>query len=395
MLGIYNQNLNNNMFINQNYGYGAPVTNSYQQPASIFGGFGGYQQQQQQPAFDFSSLIGLLFSSILGQGFNQQSASPFSAAFPGVNIDNASTGKSVNTGLGSFSLKPSQVPSQTGIWDQLLSILGEDVKSSKPLDVYQEDVEVTTKATGDPHFAVGDKYTFDFQGKNNGQYKMLENNDVSLNAKFADSGNDARIIHDQNLQFKDSGINVVSHSGGTFEILKNGQKIGDQTNYNKDQKVIDALKQSDIKLNFDNNVLKTTHGKRTLEQTLKAGNIDNTGDTLMKGDKGLLTQAVGAADSDHDGQATGLIDVNKDGKVDDKDILKYDAKNQFMVDGKGVAAAITPEIEAAIKKDITEGLKQGSVVKGFSASHGYSAMQWNEYVGGKLYSIDNDKYLAA
>jgi hypothetical protein len=139
MVGIYNQSINNNMFINQNYGYGnqgygygASAMNAYQQPASIFGGFG---YPQQQPQFDSSSIFSMLFSSILGQGFNQQPA--INSVFPGVNINNAGQIGNVNT----FAQNP---------WTNLLKNLFESLlapKAStsckKPATVEEETVEVT------------------------------------------------------------------------------------------------------------------------------------------------------------------------------------------------------------------------------------------------------------
>lgn len=267
-----------------------------------------------------------------------------------------------------------------------------------PVNIDQTEVEVIAKSWGDPHFNVGDKHVFDFQGKDSGLYQMLENSDVALTGKFKNSGPEgARVVSSQNLEFKGTGINIVSHMGGKFEIFRNGQKIGDQDNYSKEPQILDALKKSGIELNYDSKkmTLSTKFNGRTIEQELSKDCINNNNATISKTDRGLLTQAVGASDKDFDGKTVGLIDVNKDGNVDDKDVLNYDEREQFMIDGKGVAAQITKDIEAAIQRDIQIGIEKGSVAKGFREGVGYSAMQWNEFVGEKLYSIKENKYLAA
>ena len=381
MLGI-NTNFNN-AYLNQNYGY---ANNAYQQQSSFFGNYSGYQQQQ--PANDMNSMLlsmmNLLFTSLLGINPVQQPAQ-----------------QPVQQPVRN---RQPQQQSSSGFMQQLVMILLQDLlkpgKAGKtPVEVYQEDTTVESAATGDPHFAINGQQSFDFQGKNEGLYKMLDNSDIALNAKFAggDEGA-ATIIKDQNLEFKDEKINLISHADGKFEILQNGKEIADETNYSTDQKVIDLLKKNDIAISKEGNILKTVHGKRSLSQSLNGGNIDNIKDTLMKGDKGLLSQTVGAIDEDKDGKTVMTTDVNKDGKVDEKDTLNYEVKNQFMVhtEIQGTSCAkITSEIETAIKKDIEAGIKKGSAVKGFSADHGYDARQWNEYLGAKLYTIKEDNYLAA
>lgn len=382
MLGI-NTNFNN-MYLNQNSGY---ANNAYQQQSSFFGNYSGYQQQ---PANDINSMlmsmITTLFSSIMGTSFNQQPVQ-----------------QPVQQPIRRPAQQPQQQSSNSFLQQvamMLLQNLLSDKKTGKtPVEVYQEDTTVESAATGDPHFAINGQQSFDFQGKNEGLYKMLDNSDIALNAKFAGGGEGAAtIIKDQNLEFKDEKINLISHADGKFEVLQNGKEIADETNYNTDQKVIDLLKKNDIKLSKEGKVLKATHGKRSLSQSLNGGNIDNINDTLMKGDKGLLSQTVGAIDEDKDGKTVMTTDINKDGKVDEKDTLNYEVKNQFMVHTGAAAtssAKITPEIETAIKKDIEAGIKKGSAVKGFSADHGYDARQWNEYLGAKLYTIKEDNYLAA
>lgn len=397
MLGFYNTNLNN-MYVNQNYGYGLSTVNQSQQQASLFSGYSqGYQQQSSGDMnFMMLSMINSILPVILGSYANQQAAVQPQVQQPVVQAP-----------VQQVVQQPQQLSSSAFLQKIVMMLLKSlipgindgNTTGKTPVEVYQEDVTVESAATGDPHFAINGQQSFDFQGKNEGLYKMLDNSDVSLNAKFAASGGGgATIIKDQNLEFKDEGINLVSHADGKFEILQNGKEIGDETTYNTDQKVIDLLKKEDIIISKEGNSLKTTHGKRTLVQNLNGGNIDNISDTLMKGDKGLLTQTVGAIDEDKDGITKLGTDLNKDGKIDEKDDLKYQLKDQFMVHTEiqgSSCATITPELEEAMKKDIAEGIKAGSAVKGFSTSHGYDARQWNEYVGGKLYTLKEDKLLAA
>jgi hypothetical protein len=252
-------------------------------------------------------------------------------------------------------------------------------------------------ASGDPHFNLAGKQSFDFQGENNGLYNMLDNDDISLIAKFANYGTGgAKIMKDQDLEFKDEGINLVTHSNGSFEIFNYGEKIGNQTNYNTDVNLINLLKENDISLSLQKNILTTVHGNRKISQQMNGSYMNNSNNTLMKGDNGLLSQVVGALDNNADGNTSGIIDVNKDGKIDNNDQLKYDLSNQSMVHtycAGSKCETITAEVESKILNDFYAGLAQGSAVKGFSTAHGYSARQWNEYVGEKLFTVNSDNFL--
>ncbi|HBG49403.1 MAG TPA: hypothetical protein DDW90_07880 [Cyanobacteria bacterium UBA9971] len=406
MLGF--NTTSNNMYINQNYGYGQSVMNPYQQQSLLFTGdqYAKWQQQQQQqqqsllftgdqpyrlqqtsydPNYMILSMLNSILPTMLGLITNQRPVQQPVIQQPPI-------------------IQQPQQSSSSGFLQQLIMMLLQNILGSgsattglTPVEVYNEDVEVS--AWGDPHFAINGQQAFDFQGKNEGLYKMLDNSDIALNAKFAGGGEGAAtIIKDQNLEFKQAGINLVSHANGTFEILQDGKEIADETTYNKDEKVIELLKEKDISISKEGNVLTAKHGKRSLSQKLNGGNIDNVKDVLMKGDEGLLTQTVGAIDTDKDGTTKLGTDLNKDGKIDEKDDLKYDLKDQFMVHTAAQAnssAPITPEIEAAIKKDIEAGIKAGSAVKGFSTEHGYDARQWNEYLGAKLYTVKEDELLTA
>ncbi|OGI00099.1 MAG: hypothetical protein A2039_01075 [Candidatus Melainabacteria bacterium GWA2_34_9] len=405
MLG-FNTN-SNNMYINQNYGYGQSAMNTYQQQQSLlFTGdqyakwqqqqqqqqqtsvFGGYSQQPSyDPNFMMLSMINSMLPVMLGLISNQQ---PVVQRPPVVQQPPM--------------IQQPQQNSSSGFLQQLVMMLlqnllgtGSPTAGRRPVEIYDENV--TVDSWGDPHFSINGKQSFDFQGKNEGLYKMIDNSDIALNAKFTGGGEGAAtIINSQNLEFKDAGINLVTHADGKFEIIQDGKEIGDETNYDKDEKLVELLKKNDINLKKEGNVLTTTHGKRTISQRFNGGNIDNINNNLMKGDEGLLTQTVGAIDEDKDGITKLGTDVNKDGKVDEKDNLQYDIKNQFMVHTAAEArsaAPITAEIEAAIKKDIADGIKKGSAVKGFSTEHGYDARQWNEYLGAKLYSVKEDELLAA
>jgi len=336
-----------------------------------------YQPQQQQPSSNITSMllsmIGSILPAIMGMFTNTQAVN-----------NNPTTVINGNSG-------------QNNIYNNIINILLDSDAAEALLEIYNENV--TVDATGDPHFAVNGQQAFDFQGKNDGMYKMIDNSDISFNAKFAGGGEGAAtIIKDQNLEFKDAGINLVSHADGKFEILKDGEKIADETDYNTKQEVIDLLKENDIDITKEGNVLTAKHGDRTISQRLNGGNIDNINNTLMKNDEGLLTQGIGALDDNNDGITVMKIDINKDGVVDDKDTLNYSTEDQFMVHTEIQASScttITAEIEEALKKDIAAGAKEGSAIKGFSSEHGYDARQWNEYIGAKLFTVAEDKFLIA
>lgn len=311
-----------------------------------------------------------------------------------------------------------QQNSSSNFMQQLVMMLLQNLLGSgspragrRPVEVEEETIDVSASSGGDPHFYVGEarkggaKLAYDFQGENNGTYNLLDNNDVSVNARFIDgnsaeaaklgvSGADvARVMGDMSVNIKGSGINVVGHNDGKFEVFENGKKIADQTNY-KD--IEDKLKAKDITIEpskTNEGMVSIKHGNRTIDLSRSHGGMWLAANR-MKGDKGLNEQAYGALDADRDGETKAIVDVNKDGKVDDKDIIKYNAKNQFMVDGFGSAAKLTEEQEKALKEDISKGIKMGAVTKGYSKDHGYSAMQWNEYVGARVFAT-NDKFLTA
>ncbi len=351
--------------------------------------YGNYQQPQN----NYNSLFGLLLSSLLGQSNSSQSL--FGNTYQNTNTTIYNTGcaytnqtNNNNNKAGLASLLPKLLMGL--LFSKLL-------KGNNPLEFYQDDIDVCTQAWGDPHFAIGGQQAFDFQGKDGGLYNLLENTDMKMTAKFSTTGDgNSKWITDQELTFKDSDISIVSHADKTFEVMKDGKKIADQTNYKTDKTAKKLLKDKDISLEFEENILTVKHANRTLKQHIHGGSIDNTSDTLMKYDTGLLTQTIGANDSDHDGKANSLIDVNKDGTVDDKDVLNYEVARQVMVFTPMSAKScetITENVEAAIKKDILAGKEQGSIVKGFAEGHGYSAQQWNEYLGEKLYGVKKAEYL--
>jgi len=411
MLGLYT-NFNNNTYLNQNYSNQNYSYNPYQQ-TSILGGYStgyannytnsysnGYSNfyQQQSPMNTNSmilSMISSLLPLILGMFSNAQTATqPATATTLPVTTNNS-------TVLNGNS-------AQNNIFNTIINIILNSAKT--PVSVDEDTVNVKTTCGGDPHFYIGDglgkgsnKLAYDFQGENNKVYSLLDNSDISVNARFLDgtsaeaaqlgvsSADVARVIGDMDVAIKDTGINVVSHNNGNFEIYEDGEKIADQSNY-KD--VEDKLKAKDISIGAGTTnygVITIKHGDRVLEVSKSHGGmwLDSN---RMVGDTGLTEQAYGALDSDHDGKTVGVADVNKDGTVDDNDTIKYSLNNQLMVNGTGTAAEITPEIEEAIKKDLIAGIKQGSAVKGYSTDHGYSAMQWNEYVGGKAFTT-TDKLL--
>ena len=360
--------------------------------ASLFSGLGSTQRGYSPYQANYGNTNNGFGSAFNGFFPTQQAYSPYQNNFG--NINNGFSGFS--NPFVSNACYPYQ--QQNNPMNQMYVIAGFGF-SNRPLGCYQEGFDVNASATGDPHFGINGQQAFDFQGKNNGLYQMLNNNDISLNAQFTGGGDGSpTVINAQDLEYKNAGINIVSHANGTFEILQNGQKIADQTNYNTDQNAINALKNSNIDLSFANSNLTTTYANRTLTQQLAGGNINNTSDTLMNGDSGLLTQTIGALDTNHSGTTQMSVDVNKDGVVDAKDSINYNLNNQYMVhtDIAGSSCAtITPEIEALINKDMQAGLAQGSLVKGFAADHGYDARQWNEYVGAKAYEVNSDALLAA
>lgn len=177
---------------------------------------------------------------------------------------------------------------------------------------------------GDPHFAInlnGEKLQcFDIQGRNNTVYNLIDSNEFILNSTFSDAIDaNARVITDQNLTLKDSDINIVTHANGNFEILKNGQQIGNQTNY-------DQLNLTDkgIGLEYSLTNLKITYKNREITQDFNKNHINNNFNPKY-GDKGILTQLIGAHDNDEDKDGNTVINGNN---------FNYDSFNQLLVDSK-------------------------------------------------------------
>ncbi len=212
-------------------------------------------------------------------------------------------------------------------------ILGNE-GNDKIINVTESCIDSDSFCGGDPHFylSVNNRtmQSFDLQGRENGVYKMMDNDDYSLNATFKNNigadNQSARIITDQNLTLKGSGINIVSHYQGTFEVYLNGQKIGDQNNYSDPR-----ITQSGVSIGYSGSRLSVGYKGRTIAQDF-VGCINNSVD-VKDGDSGLLTQLTGALDNDGniDGNAHFNFDTNNDGKVDANDNLAYNPFNQKMV----------------------------------------------------------------
>jgi len=328
----------------------------------------GYQNNYNQYQNNYNQVN---YNQSMQQNYNNYSTS----IFPQQNYQNNTNINNTNifNNLGGY-----QMIQQPMVMQQLIMMLLPMLLQPPVEEETLVEEDYVSGHWGDPHFTIEGQQAFDFQGNADEKYKMIDNSDINLTAKFGAYGNGATVVKEQDLKFKDEGIDLISHADGSFEILQNGKEIADETSYNKDEKVMALLKKKDISITKEGNTIKTVHGNRILSQSCNGTEVDNINDTLMKGDKGLLTQTAGSIDDNNDGET----------KLGDK-TLKYDTKNQYMVhtDVSGSKCApITEEIAAAIKKDLQAGIKAGSPIKGYSTDHGYDARQWNEYVGEKLYS---------
>lgn len=237
---------------------------------------------------------------------------------------------------------------------------------------------VESNSWGDPHFRIQadgkNQNCFDFQGRNNTVYNMVSNSDFELNSKFNDvEGQKARVIKDQNLTLKGSGVNIVTHSGGKFEIYYNGEKIGDQTNY---KNLVNDERLAGISLNLENSKLKVSYNDREITQQLNGGNIDNYY-SVEQGDRGIMAQLIGSVDNDGnrmDGITQAKIDINKDGKVDEDDVLNYDTRNQVLVNSNIVAISApviinnNDDSEKMAKEFMSLGNNAGNVAKVFDGA---------------------------
>ena len=203
---------------------------------------------------------------------------------------------------------------------------------------------VKTRTWGDPHFNLKggktDIYAFDFQGRNDTVYNMIDNGDFSIKALFSDTEDGkARFIAKQDTEFKGTGINIVT-SGDNFVIYKDDEVIADKSNF-KD--VQSTLEENGIDLSFSKNNLVISYEGRQIIQQLKGGHVDNFV-SITSEDTGLLTQTVGALDNDDnpfDGKIE--IDLNEDGEISENEILFYNPDEQVMVKQKtniGISAPV-------------------------------------------------------
>lgn len=268
-----------------------------------------------------------------------------------------------------------------------------------------EVINASSRAWGDPHFDLLGKRSFDFIGKKGGEYNLIDNNDISINASFVGDSKKLGIydrdiktvIGEENITFKGTGINIVARNNKQFDIYKNGEKIADQSNYKEVEK---ELAQKGIKINqaekkqskFEFLNLEFKGRKMSIGGT-HGGMMNNI--DLRKGDKGLQAQTVGALDLDDnklDGKTVGQVDANGDGKVDEKDVIEYNVNDQVFlhtVYAKNQTVKISEKNIEAIKRDIKSG--KGSIASRFTGE-GYTAAQWNEFIGHKLFATD-DKFL--
>jgi|GEM_PF-5285532 len=299
----------------------------------------------------------------------------------------------------------------TSIWNNLFSGGVPGNFNQTEISVIPKDTGLDAMSWGDPHFDLNGKRAFDFIGKHNSEYKILDNSDVSINARFVDgksedaknleiAGTDIKtVIGDENITFKGTGINIVARNDKSFDVYKHGKKIADESNY-KD--VADELEAAGIKINNSEKnktnyeFINIEYKGRTISVGGTHGGIMNNVD-LKEGDRGLQAQTAGALDQDdkkNDGKTTGVFDINKDGKIDDKDVLNYNLNEQVFKHTNyerkyDFEVNLTDEAKAAIRRDIREG--NGPLVSRFTGK-GYSEAQWNEYLGHNLFST-NDRFL--
>lgn len=220
-----------------------------------------------------------------------------------------------------------------------------------PECTWQND-SVQTRTWGDPHFNLKgeniDMYAFDFQGRNDTVYNMIDNEDFGIKALFSDTEDGkARFISEQNTEFKNTDINIVT-SGNDFVIYKNNEKIADKSNFGD---VKDILEENGIDLDYSDNTLVLSYNGREITQKLNDNYVDNYV-SITSADTGLLTQTVGTLDNDEnpfDGRIE--IDLNNDGVISENEILFYNPDAQVMTKQKtniGISApVVTDEKESS------------------------------------------------
>ncbi|OGI04322.1 MAG: hypothetical protein A2104_05075 [Candidatus Melainabacteria bacterium GWF2_32_7] len=247
------------------------------------------------------------------------------------------------------------IDNSTDITNNIINIINSNNNNNNnnnddaPIDppVYADEAALT-RAWGDPHFQLKldenkKENCFDFQGKSDTVYSMLDNEDLSLNAKFSDGEDlNARYITDQNLELKGTGINVVSHKGGAYEIYNNGAQIDEND---------PALQQAGASVKYENSALTVDYKERQIVQKLSRNEIEDQIE-VKYGDKGILSQLVGSIDNDDnktDGVTKFNYDINKDDKVDENDVLHYEAASQAMV-RSGISGIAAPVISSLSDK---------------------------------------------
>lgn len=327
----------------QNY----PQQSYYQQPTQNM----YYPQQQQQMYYPQQSALSAM-TNIINNYFmgNQQSANYQQPAQtmpiqnPIMNMFQTMLSSLSNMMNTSSFLGNNTQNNVTNIFNIILNP-NAAVEPTPLYDIFDWlNIDIDSNSQGDPHFGLVNEegkrtQAFDFQGRNDTAYNMIENDDFTLNADFNDAKDlGARIITDQNLTLKGTDVNIVSHQNGKFDIYHDGEKIGDQSNY---QELADDARLEGIDISYDadnSNLLTVKHNDREIKQNL-LGDVRNATNVTSE-DTGMLTQMIGALDDDGNLlDSTAEVDLNKDGEISDNEKLNYNSGEQALVNTKTSAIA--------------------------------------------------------
>ena len=378
MLSFYNTNYNN-MYTNQNYGYGQSVMNPYQQQSSLFGGYQtGYEQQS---SYDANSMLNSLLPLIMGLFSNRQAVQqPVTSS-----ISNSITGNSGQNNILN-SIFNNLLNSQAGktpvtIDEETIEI----VSKEPPKKVYvfgNTSYPVSTKssAAGDVDYSVTleDEYEkYHSELVEAGIFDKLDSAAEEINQTYGDKFQKTVVIDEDGKLVGVYDTKEVMSANDGFKV---GESYTQNTNTYKDKMItLPDGQQLEVAFNSLHSPLTLDlngDGVKTSDKVVKY-DIDGDGDLDKINDvaDGTLTIRGGKdgkdlfgnnTDLDGDGKADGFTNgfealkalASKEGLINGKDDMKLDAADLKMLKDKyqfGIkTAGYNSEVKSLEEVGITE-----------------------------------------
>lgn len=264
-----------------------------------------------------------------------------------------------------------------------------------------------TTTKGDPHYDFNGQRSFDHQGTIGEEYLELDSDEMQMISKRGAYDKNATVISDEAIELKGSGLTVVAHSDGKYEVNQldangNNNVIMDQSGY----KTADAAKTMQnvgASVNMSGKTLTVTYQNRKSVLSIEKGYINDL-TSAQSTDTGLKSQSAAVYDQNNEKNLDGTITI--DGKQynydqNQQDMVAEKGHTSFnlnrLVNGKKVSDLIKNDIAKLDNDGTIDGYvtdadgtrKRISLSQAYSTSSGYSAAEFNELIGELIYSSDS------